>query len=398
MLKYQILNGGNGLKNINKIIWFLLISFLILGGVADCMKKKLTNEEKEWFANIPEFNKTLGEKGFKLSDRELKDENLSGIKLRQSLLENVDFIRVRMVNCGIYQSRLKNVTFGQANVSGSNFEDVVFESCQFTISDFSQSSFLNCTFRGCEFEESKMDISKFTECAFENITDNTSDFGRTHFTNVTFNDSKLMSSSFFESHFKTVQWNDNKLVETNYSYTQGEDISIVNCYIENSGFTESNFKNISFENIEGIGLGFARAKLEGLVLKKSRNFDEFSLISCQLKNTSLIDNQNLSDAAFFESIFESFTINNTSFNLLSFQESKVSGTSLFKDCVFAGMNLSQNHFKDLYIENSTFKKFLVLKQSQFENLHLKNNKFDKDLRITDDGVVYTESDTFERQK
>lgn len=96
----------------------------------------------------------------------------------------------------------------------------------------------------------------------------------------------------------------------------------------------------------------------------------------------------------YESNVNNLTINNSKLWEFQAEDSEISGRSMIINCVINGLNLASSKATDFIIKNSTIAEYLITQNAQFENMNLININYKRPLDIVDEGVSYTNSNTF----
>lgn len=345
----------------NRFIFQIIISLVFVSLIIQqptkgiCfMKRALDKDEEKLLQNIDEFNKSIKDKGWNLNNRIVKQKDISGIHLVNSVWKNVDVIGSKCVSSRFEGCTFKRVEFSEANISKSVFRNCKFLNCEVVRSKFNMAKFVNC-----RFSESKFKYSDFNESIWENsglddIKAMKVDWRYARLRNTTFNKGEYEEVAFSDSHLNNVIFSHSKLIRSGFS---GSEIEQCNFEIEGNVV---NFVDVKCNHLRITGsptihdLKLAGLKGDSILIEKLKSSEFFAMSFAEVNNFHL-KNSELSFTSCVSASFSNTIFQNISFNFAQFDNSRFKNVS-FDKVTFSG---------ELIFDGATFEntKFVEIKKS-----------------------------------
>lgn len=337
-------------RNKKKRIVEAALCLVFFMGAINCMKTQLNHDQDSLLEDIEEFNESVGEKGWNLNNKIIKNKSVSGIRLINSVWEDMD---------------LRDSKFIASHIDGSTFRRTNFSDI-----DFANSVFINCLFNDCEFIGSKFSEAKFSHCQIN----------RCKFENIDLNKSLSQYSD----------WNDVKAIRLDWKYARLENASFIRGEYEDVMFSDSILSHISFSNSKMINSGFIGAAFEQCQCQIEGRVVNFTDAKCNrlriigaptvndLNLAGMKGNglwiENLNNSKFFALDFaeiEDFRLDNSQLRFSSCVSAFLSN-SIFQNTRFDCIRFDKTRFQNVNFKNITFIDEIIFDDAFFENTQFMN--------------------------
>ena len=372
----------------------ILAISLLLGGIG-CMKQELSERDKSLLADIEQFNATVGESGWHISDVIIENEDLSHIRLNNSSIRNAEWIGITIQEGMIQNTSFKGVTFNSPQFSDSEFTNVQFTDCTFRYARFLGVRLTKCVFTNCKLEANEVENSLLRDCQFVGTSDDRSVFRESELHNSSFKDCVLENTSFYSGMFETITFSDSKINSVTFYDTKSHSIRFDGSTLNYTTFAKGVGEGIKFENCNSDeGLTFVGAEISDVKFERCNDLKLLTVDSSVCHNLHIHESRGLLNPAFNESKVYDLSISNSELSYFVCEESEVGNNSVISNSIIRGLSFAASKVVGLTIENSTVAEFLVLKGARFEKLTIKHITYGRPIEILDENVIYIDSDTF----
>jgi uncharacterized protein YjbI with pentapeptide repeats len=357
-------------------------------------KSELSERERELIADIGEFNKTQGTKGWDLRNKQFADVALKGIKLFNSTWENVGLDNIDVSHCEIRNTVLRRVSCDGTDFSGSRMEKVKFESCDLTGTDCTGASFIDCEFISCRADEIRMNKAGLQRCVFREHNDESGTYDEGRLESCGFEDCLFSNSNFYSVRFEKTRFEGGKIENAALSGSELRTVEMNNLAIDFCSFNEVTAVGLTFEKCSSRGISFGNADLTALELTDCSEFDYLSLSETTCRGLAITRCESVTEPMIHLSTIENLTITESGVIALDGAESEFTGTGEIKGSRLEGLNLSGSKVKNLTLKNCRILEFLIITGGTFVDLDLQNVEYGDGLRIEADSVTYSNSSKF----
>lgn len=137
-----------------------------------------------------------------LERKNLSQQNLHSISLKNCVFENIDFTETLFSNsdfdsCQLQECIFKNQSFQNSDIISCNFKKCTFIKVNFKGATMINNSFENCTFISCNLNHVTMTDSTFSECSINDLNLRQSSTSLNIFTKCLWSNSKINGNFVF---------------------------------------------------------------------------------------------------------------------------------------------------------------------------------------------------------
>lgn len=154
------------------------------------------------------------------------------------------------------------------------YSDQVFEKIKASQAPLLKGEYEQCRFVNCDFAEANFSEFKFLGCEFESCNLSLAKLNHTAFQDVTFKNCKLLGAHFDASNDFGLVLKFEKCVLDHASFYRKKlkGISILNCQLHETDFTECDLSQSIFDGCDLLGAIFDQTNLERADLRTAINF------------------------------------------------------------------------------------------------------------------------------
>ncbi len=180
----------------------------------------LISEHEKWFDNNSTGSRLI------LTDRILRRVNLSGRRLNDAILKNIDFSNSLFIGTKMYRVKMENVVFAFSNLAESELNEAKMN---------------NIDFSNACLEASQLADLKFAE----NINFNNANMKKISFIKSSLNNTNFENSSLIEADFLRANIYNSSFINADLRKANFSRVLIENCKIERANIEDADFSNAS---------------------------------------------------------------------------------------------------------------------------------------------------------
>lgn len=381
-------------------IIFLFLIVLVLSGFGLMKKIPLSKDEKIQLSDVSVFNEKLGQNGWGIKNRIVEREILKGVKFVGSNFDNVEFRGVEFIDVVFSNVAFRFVEFVEGELVGVTLDNVLFENCTFKTTTLKNITCEKCKFVKTNFEEISGEGVNFTRSEFVKILEKDSSYLNTNIVDSKYSDSEV-HSVFRGGKMHGVTFQDSILTELGFGGVDIKDVHIKGGKFETGiGGSGGGIERLTFEEVDAEAIGFK----DGLVgkdieIKSMKRLNGLGVLSgAVVDGIKIIDTKEIVGPMVKDATLKNIYISNSTVKRFVVLNSLLEGGVVVEKAVIKAMRIENSKVKGLTIKDSIVDKALYIRNSEFSGTKLDSLRIGLDTKKDIKGNKYENSDRFEDQK